>query len=306
MNPGSRSRLPSQCLFRSCPSRAQSPPLRRLVRKGFFRRTSDSRLIARFSCQICGKSFSRASLSRCFRQKRRNLNFPIEQLLVSGVSQRRIARLLGISRTTVERKFLFLAASAARRHRESLKRLRSGGTPIRSVQFDEMESFEKSKCLPVSIPLVVSASSRKILGFRVCSMPAKGPLAKTARRKYGPRKDERPQAAKILFTRLQRRLDPQVEILSDLNPRYPTWIRSHWPRAQHEGVKGRRGCVVGQGELKRGGWDPLFSLNHSAAMLRANINRLFRRTWCTTKLRKRLAAHIWLYVDYHNRVLTPG
>jgi len=61
--------------------------------------------------------------------------------------------------------------------------------------------------------------------------------------------------------------------------------------------------VVGQGELKRGGYDPLFSLNHTAAMIRANINRLFRRTWCTSKRIDRLEGHLLLYTDYHNRVL---
>jgi hypothetical protein len=61
---------------------------------------------------------------------------------------------------------------------------------------------------------------------------------------------------------------------------------------------------VGQGELKSGGFDPLFSFNHTAAMLRANINRLVRKTWCTTKRIDRLEAHIALYVQFHNRELT--
>ena len=79
--------------------------------------------------------------------------------------------------------------------------------------------------------------------------------------------------------------------------------REFFPEATHWTTRGRRGCVVGQGELKAGGFDPLFSLNHSFAMLRANINRLFRRTWNTTKKPERLALHIALYVLYHNWVL---
>jgi hypothetical protein len=47
------------------------------------------------------------------------------------------------------------------------------------------------------------------------------------------------------------------------------------PGAVHTTVKGRHGCVVGQGELKKIVFDPLFSFNHTAAMARANINRLF-------------------------------
>ncbi len=36
------------------------------------------------------------------------------------------------------------------------------------------------------------------------------------------------------------------------------------------------------------------------AMLRANINRLVRRTWCTTKKPERLAAHIWLHALFNH------
>jgi hypothetical protein len=38
-------------------------------------------------------------------------------------------------------------------------------------------------------------------------------------------------------------------------------------------------------------------------MLRANINRLFRRTWCTTKKPECLRQHIAVYVEFHNTVL---
>jgi hypothetical protein len=167
-----------------------------------------------------------------------------------------------------------------------------------------MESVERSKCLPVSIPLVVDPKTRKILGFRVCSMPANGLLADVSRQKYGNRKDERAKAAHSLWSELSSCLSPQVVISTDQNPKYPNWILPHFPQAIHKTYKGRRGCVVGQGELKRGGYDPLFAFNHTAAMLRANINRLFRRTWCISKLKERLEDHIALYVIFHNHVLT--
>jgi hypothetical protein len=167
-----------------------------------------------------------------------------------------------------------------------------------------METFEKSKCLPVSIPLVVEAGTRKILGFRVCSMPAKGPLAEISRRKYGPRADDRAESVSSLFSELAHIIDPHAKIMSDQNPKYPAWIKRHFPNVQHKTVKGKRGCVVGQGELKKTGFDPLFDFNHTAAMLRANINRLVRRTWCTTKRLDRLIAHIWIYIQFHNQHLT--
>jgi hypothetical protein len=60
---------------------------------------------------------------------------------------------------------------------------------------------------------------------------------------------------------------------------------------------------VGQGELKRGGFDPLFSLNHTAAMFRDRLKRLSRRTWCTTKRPDRLQLLLDLYAWYHNELL---
>ena len=131
-------------------------------------------------------------------------------------------------------------------------------------------------------------------------MPAKGPLAKRAKKKYGRRPDQRAKGREELFTCLKPLLAEDVHIKSDQNPHYPPSIKKHFPNSRHQTFKGRRGCVVGQGELKRGGFDPLFSLNHTCAMLRANINRLFRRSWCTTKKRERLEYHIAIYAVRHN------
>jgi hypothetical protein len=39
-------------------------------------------------------------------------------------------------------------------------------------------------------------------------------------------------------------------------------------------------------------------------MFRANVNRLFRRTWCMTKNREALADHLAMYVAFHNLKLT--
>jgi hypothetical protein len=175
----------------------------------------------------------------------------------------------------------------------------------REVQFDEMETFEHTKCKPLSIGLMVEAKSRKILGLSVARMPAKGPLAKLAYKKYGPRKDLRAQEASRLMARVKPLLHPeQLTITTDQKPTYSSWLKPHFPRAQHKTYKGRRGCIVGQGELKKIGFDPLFSLNHTAAMIRANVNRLARRTWCTTKRPDRLLAHLYIYAAFHNSVLT--
>ena len=151
--------------------------------------------------------------------------------------------------------------------------------------------------------MAVEQHTRLILGFRVSQMPAKGLLAKKSSKKYGPREDLRAQGREELFLALKPHIAPYCEISSDESPHYPHDVKKHFPKAIHSRFKGQRGCVVGQGELKAGGFDPLFSLNHTYAMLRANINRLCRRTWCTTKCPERLKDHLELYVQYHNQFL---
>lgn len=137
-------------------------------------------------------------------------------------------------------------------------------------------------------------------------MPAKGLLAKTAFRKYGYRKDERALGWDQMMKDLIAVTAENATWKSDQNPHYPRHLFKHHPSATHETVKGGRGAVTGQGELKKLVFDPLFALNHTCAMLRANLNRLFRRTWCITKNKQGLIDHLSIYVTYHNNVLTQA
>ena len=226
------------------------------------------------------------------------MNLILRRLQGSSVTQRRAARLLHLNRKTVARKFLFLASQARLRNSQFQASLENS---CHSVQFDEMESFERTKLLPLSIPLIIEKKTRKILGYRVCRMPAKGLLANASVKKYGRRKDDRTKAVHSLFEEVLPLLTKDALLESDQNPKYPKWIPPGIPHKTH---KGQRGCGTGQGELKKIGFDPLFDLNHSCAMLRANISRLVRRTWCVTQKLERLDDHIALYVDYHNRELT--
>jgi transposase-like protein len=266
---------------------------------GSFYRKSDGTYQKRYFCRPCRKTFSEATFSACRYQKKRHLNLEIYQYLVSGLSQRRLAQTLQINRKTVVRKFLFLGQAS----RLSFLSLRSRQAPSLEVEFDDLETFEHSKLKPLSVVLAVESKSRRILGFKVASMPAKGLLVKKSLQKYGPRKDERKSKRHELFSEIQGLIHPRAFMKSDENPHYGPCVRRYFPQATHCRYKGRRGCVVGQGELKSGGFDPLFSLNHTFAMFRANINRLFRRTWNTTKKRERLELHISLYVLYHNQAL---
>jgi transposase-like protein len=270
-----------------------------VVRNGYFRRKSDHRKIRRYRCLRCLKYFSFATTHPCFGQNKRQLNDKIRKLFCSGVSQRRIAKLLNISRDTVATKLKFLGKQARINNLSHNFQCESSPT----VQFDEMETFEHTKLKPLSIPLAVDKKTRRILGFKVAVMPAKGHLAKLSRKKYGKRPDERIGARLSLLEEIQPFVYPFAEVESDQHPFYPREVKLKFPLGRHSTHPGQRGSIFGQGELKKVRFDPLFSLNHTCAMLRANINRLFRKTWCTTKNRERLVDHISIYVEYHNKSL---
>ncbi len=179
-----------------------------------------------------------------------------------------------------------------------------GQVPLTRIQFDDLETSEHTKCKPLSVSLAVDPRTRKILKFKVAAMPARGHLAEISRKKYGKRSDKRGPQWNAMMRELVPFVTPDCEWTSDENPHYPRYLKKHHPGAHHIQVKGGRGAITGQGELKKLRFDPLFSLNHTCAMLRANMNRLFRRTWCTTKNQQGLLDHLSLYVAYHNRVLT--
>ena len=283
---------------RDCPHCCPFPKNRvsNVRRSGFYRRASNLERIVRYHCNGCSLNFSDSTATHEYRQRRRSINLPLFKLLASNVSMRRSAQILEINRKTVDNRLIYFG----RVSEAKLAELLLSRTPSTAVQFDDVETSEHTKLKPLSVPMVVDGSSRVILSFDVVPMAAKGLLAKISVKKYGRRKDERPAGWRRVLQSAATTCVPGVKITSDMHKRYPEMIRRYLPGAVHEAELSRRSSVAGQGELKKGGNDPLFSFNHTAAMLRANICRLIRRTWCTTKKHPRLKSHIALYSYWHN------
>ena len=294
-------RCPNLSCSQEKPTSSSAPKSTPIVRKGAFYRRSDRRRITRYFCKQCKTHFSSATHHPDFRQKRREINEKIKLLQCSGVSQRRLALILNANRKTVVKKFRLLAERARVEHATWLSQFHDD--KITQVQFDDLETSEHTKCKPLSVTLAVREDTREILAFQVSRMPAKGHLSRVSVQKYGYRRDERPENWKIFFKSLIPILSQTTHFKSDENPHYPKALKTYFPSAVHETFPGARGAVAGQGELKKLRFDPLFSLNHTCAMLRANLNRLFRRTWCTTKTVQGLIDHLSLYVVFHNQAL---
>jgi len=266
---------------------------------GHFKRKHDGARIPRYRCKKCHKTYSDSTFSSTYKQKKPYLNPIIGELLSGLVSQRRIALILRVNRKTVVRKFLILGEKAEK----TLPLLNQYRPKVKAFEFDDQETFEHTKCKPLSITMAVEKNTRWIMGLRVSSFQAKGTLAKIALKKYGRRKDTRKQKRKELFREIKDFVETEALIESDMNPFYAPDVKEFFPEAKYKTYRSRAARSQGQGELKKGGNDPIFTINHSFAMYRANINRLIRKTWCTTKKPRRLQYHLAIYSVYHNLFL---
>ena len=225
------------------------------------------------------------------------MNERVRVLLCSKVSQNRIARVLMLDRKTVARKKRFLARVA---------RLHEAVRVDDHLFLDELITFEHTRCKPLAVAMIVN-EKRKILAFRVATMPAIGKhLAVFAKKRYGYRPNLRRAAISDLLSEVSAEIgdSSELQFSTDEEPSYGELLRVHFPKAKHQTFPSKRAVVAGQGELKTKEYDPLFPINHTFAMLRDNVASLVRRTWATAKSRQALEGHLAIYADFHNSLLT--
>jgi len=274
-----------------------------VVRNGHFFRRSDSRKIQNYRCKTCGRFFSSATFSDCYRQKKRRINEPLRDLLAKRLSLRDAARHFKVSRTTIARRLIFLATQARKRNSELLNDYQREFGAFYEVQMDDLISATHTKCKPVTATVVVQEKTRIVIDYSVAQIPAFGLLAAISRKKYGHRADHSRRERDQLFKRLRHQLPEHVMFRSDEHKHYRVVIKRHFSKATHQTHKGARGTVSGQGEMKKLRRDPLFSINQTFAMFRDKMSRLSRRSWNLSKRLDRLDDHLAIYIESHNRAI---
>ena len=271
------------------------------IKHGRYQRFDDAQSIQRYRCPSCGKCHSSATHTPTYRQKRRRLNRIIEMDIASSTSQRRIAIKHGCARKTVARKIVFLAQEARKKTAQWLEQ----HAPFDSVQWDELITFEHSRLKPLSVAVMTCTRTRSIIAFGAAQIPASGTIAKRSVEKYGKRRNLSASMRRRVLASVTQLVSPTAVITTDEHPRYRAEIKKQYPDMVHIQHRSVRGSLTGQGELKRCGFDPLFNINHTLAMMRDNIKRLTRKTWCTTKRASSLEDVIAIYQHYHNSTLIP-
>ena len=271
------------------------------TKDGHYSRKSDSKYIQRYKCKACGKRTSTARLSPCFGQNKRTVNHMIEVLICSKVSYRRIALILNIDKKTVSSKVEFLGLQARFFNAKFLKE--NYQIKAKSIEFDDLITKERTKMLPLTISSAIDPDTRRILALEVGKIPAFGHLARDSRKKYGFRPNEMPQTLDRMFKKIKNSVHEYALIKSDKHHLYAQYVEDYFPNAVYQQFKSNKGCVAGQGEMKKTKNDPIFYINHTFAMLRDNINRLVRRSWCVTQDIKMLQHHLEIYIKFHNTKL---
>lgn len=281
---------------------------RKLFRKvGYYRTRISRHPVPRYQCKACGKTFSTHSFRRTYRQHRPDLNQTIFKLVCEGVTIRGAARILGCAKKTVERKFEFNARISRLRH---LKAIRAAEFKADTVLFDEMETYERTKLLPLSIALALT-SDGKIIETKVAQMKCKGRLARLSRRKYGARLDERKSACRQSLRKVSRILNNPLRIKTDKKPSYISLIAEELPGVQHERFKRKMKVLYGTHPRKKSDapygihtngrpLDPMFMLNQRCAKIRSQVSRMRRKFWGATKARRRLSMHLWMFTAWQN------
>jgi len=274
------------------------PQPRFFVRNGSYRPRCRTKPVPRFLCRHCGRNFSRQTFRLDYRDRRPESNPRVFELLVSGVGLRQTGRVVGLSVRGVQHKFRKLARAMRQLNRNLLRRLPRSGQ--RTFLLDELETFEQSSILPVSVPVLVERSSLAILGVDTA------PIRRAARRGsarqrwlsrhelvHGRRRDRSKASLRRMLARFRRLLGGQsAHLITDEKALYAALLRDLAPgQVTHETVSSRRIRTVS---------NPLFPVNLTDAMLRDNNGRLRRRSWLVSKTWRQLRNQLELFAAYRN------
>jgi len=293
--------VPPFCPHASCSEHEPTGSFR-FQHRGSYRRSCDGMRVPRFSCCTCERRFSRQTFRFNYRWWRPHVHHDLFRLFVSKVTMRQAARITGLSRDTIARRMRALGVQCHAYHRAQLAR---GSGLAGTFLMDEMETFETDRLVrPVTVPVLIQAHTLFVIHTETAPLPPRGRLDAYRQlrklrdeRRFGPRKSGSRQAVRSTLERLRETL-ARTEVLNLITDRKSSYRKLVWTLFAN-----RFGSHVQESsQRRRDRSNPLFSINHTLAMLRDGVSRLVRRSWGASKLRERLDDHLWIWVGYRNYV----
>jgi hypothetical protein len=224
--------------------------------------------------------------------------------LVSKVTLRQAARLLGVHLDTVAHRLALLSRHCREFHEGRMRALSRMGGLEGTYLLDELETFETCRLLkPVTVPVLIERASWFVVHAEVAPLPPRSPLPLHLQRRLvdveateGKRRSGSNRAVRRTFQALRRLTTAESKVLlcTDRKSSYRSLARRVLGgRATHRRTSSK---------LRRDRRNPLFRINVTLAMLRDGVSRLVRRNWGHAKLRSRLEGHLWVWIAYRNYV----
>lgn len=290
------------------PASRPPPPIDFYRKDGYRRPKHNHQPVPVYECKTCGKKFSATLVKGIRHQKRPGINRRIFEMAVSGATIRRIAIVEKCDRDTVMRKIEYLAGEAKKHHAKAMAKLaKAGGTGY--VMFDELETFLHARHKQISVPVAIRVKTGHILALGVARMPSNMKLGGAGIHPLplGGTNwvyNDRPKVVPGVFAQLVPVLKAKATIATDGESSYPKWIRQTLPGVNHVVAHSPKETNLGRARKRATGEprdnDPLFAINVLFAKARNDLARLGRKTWTTTKSKKALENHLWIWVAWVN------
>lgn len=291
---------PPHCTNIDCPSFEPNPGWSPR-REGFYVRASDQHRFQRFRCPTCRRRFSTRTFSPTYWLRRRDLLPLIARLSTEGPGIRQIARIIGISHSTVLRHLSRAGRHCLLFHRTLLQ----GAALGEPLVVDGFETFEFSQFFPFHLNLAVAADSWMILHFTDSPLRRKGSM--TAEQKHRRRELEArlgrpdPKAVEIGIVDLLRPLAPCFSLLHLHTDDHPAYRRAlHCLRALPQSPEIRHD--VTPSIVRRTTSNPLFPVNLADLLLRHGQAAHRRETIAFSKRRQGAIERLAVFTVWRNYV----
>lgn len=226
---------PGHCPWRGCPSNhPERPEPFRYRLAGSYQRKCDGRIVPRFRCTACERTFSQQSFAVTYYLKRPELMIPIARAMVACEAHRQTARSLDCAASTVTRQAARIGRHAILLQCLTLEEL---GPLEEVVVYDHFECFGVSQYFPIGVGTAYSDRSRLLLSIDLAPHRRTGRMssAQKRRRRVLESANSRPhprsyeKATRETLDRLLLLLAPDAPLrfVSDDHKQYAAAVKKH-------------------------------------------------------------------------------
>ena len=266
----------------------------RFKKTGFYTRHVKPHRIQRFTCHQCRRSFSSQTFATTYWQKRPDIDALLFTKATGCMSNRQIARDLGVAPETINRHLARLGRHCFLFHARMMKTAK----PARNVVIDGFVSFELSQHFPFHHHLAVEKDTDFFLYFTDSEVRRSGTM--TTEQKWRRTELELihgrpdPQAVRrdvreLLEVVIGRQ--GEARIFSDDHRAYPAAMRTLAPTIRHEVTSSR---------AHRGNRNPLWEINLLDLVIRHSSANHKRETIAWSKRRQGSAERLAVFLVWRN------